>query len=61
MEGPVVIRYPRGSEEIDFGYKEIKNKKAQVLSIGSDVTIVAIGKYVSRAMHIKDELLKYSK
>ena len=58
MEGPVVIRYPRGSEEIDFGYKEIKNKKAQVLSIGSDVTIVAIGKYVSRAMHIKDELLK---
>lgn len=58
LNGPVVIRYPRGSEDIDFKYKEIKNNKAQILSKGKDVTIVAIGKYVSKAIKVKEELLK---
>lgn len=58
LNGPVVIRYPRGSEDFDFKYKEIKNNKAQILSKGKDVTIIAIGKYVSKAIKVKEELLK---
>ena len=56
---PILIRYPRGSEDISFGKtSEVEFGKAEVLSEGDDIVIVAIGKMVSRAIEVRDELLK---
>ena len=54
LKCPVVIRYPRGSEE-DTGIvitKELKLGKCEKIKTGKDVTIVAIGKMVSKALEI---------
>ena len=58
LNKPVVIRYPRGGEDnIDINTDlEIKNGKAEILKEGTDITIVAIGKMVSRAYRVADEL-----
>ena len=58
LNKPVVIRYPRGGEDnIDINTDlEIKNGKAEILKDGTDITIVAIGKMVSRAYRIADKL-----
>ncbi len=57
---PVVIRYPRGGEE-DYKF-ETENKielgKAELLKDGEDITIIAIGKMVARAMKIAEKLQK---
>lgn len=55
---PVAIRYPRGTES---KYKFKKSKKiefgkSEVLKEGNDLTIVAIGKMVSKAMEVSDRL-----
>ena len=57
---PVVIRYPRGGEE---NLPELKEKnlkleigKAETLKNGTDITIIAIGKMVARALEIAKEL-----
>ena len=54
LKSPVVIRYPRGGEsKIKFKtHAYISYKKADVLAKGSDVTIIAIGNQVSKAMSI---------
>ena len=59
LNSPVVIRYPRGGEgEIEFDKcEEIKLGMAEVLEEGDDLTIVAIGKMVERAVEVS-ELLK---
>ena len=54
---PVAIRYPRGGEgNIKFEKfekdEEIILGKAEVLKEGNDITIVAIGKMVTRAMEV---------
>lgn len=58
LNKPVVIRYSRGGEDnIDINTDlEIKNGKAEILKDGTDITIVAIGKMVSRAYRIADKL-----
>ena len=58
LNKPVVIRYPRGGEDnIDINTDlEIKNGKAEILKDGTDITIVAIGKMVSKAYRIADKL-----
>ena len=58
LNKPVVIRYPRGGEDnIDINTDlEIKNGKAEILKEGTDITIVAIGKMVSRAYRVADKL-----
>ena len=58
LNKPVVIRYPRGGEDnIDINTDlEIKNGKAEILKDGTDITIVAIGKMVSRAYRVADKL-----
>ncbi len=60
IKRPVVIRYPRGTEEKDISYKNNKAKveiaKAEVLKSGNDITIVAIGKMVARAMRVAEQL-----
>lgn len=59
--GPIVIRYPRGGEEGIYTFKETKKityGKAEILQEGNDVTILAIGKMVERAMWVSKELEK---
>ena len=59
IKKPVLLRYPRGSEEICFdACSEIEFGKAEVLEKGNDVTIIAIGKMVSTA---NNRRWKYSK
>ena len=60
LKKPVVIRYPRGGEDkYKFEkYEEIKNGKAEVLQEGKDLSIIAIGKTVARAMRVAEEIEK---
>jgi len=54
LKSPVVIRYPRGGEsKTKFKtHSFINYKKCEVLTKGNDVTIIAIGNQVSKAMSI---------
>lgn len=68
MNSPVAIRYPRGGESktklYDGSIKidtksdliEIENGKSEIIRQGKDLTIVAIGKMVSRAVEVADML-----
>lgn len=58
LKAPVVIRYPRGGEakEKFNTHSYIQYKKCETLTLGSDVTIVAIGNQVSKAMNIYRKL-----
>lgn len=60
LNKPVVIRYPRGGED---SYKiekqeKIELGKAEILKEGTDLSIIAIGKMVARAMKLADKLEK---
>ena len=58
LKRPVVIRYPRGGEK-DTGVintKDLKIGKCEKIKTGKDITIVAIGKMVSKAVEIANEL-----
>lgn len=57
---PIAVRYPRGGEsEYKFEKCEpIELGKAEVIKEGEDITIIAIGKMVSRAMEAVQELQK---
>lgn len=57
---PVVIRYPRGSEnEYKMEKQEkIEEGKAEILKEGNDLSIIAIGKMVARAMKVAEEIEK---
>ena len=57
---PIAIRYPRGTESsYQFNKsKKIEFGKSELLKEGKDLTIVAIGKMVSKAMEVKDLLSK---
>ena len=59
LNKPVAIRYPRGGEgTAKFkDTKEIELGKAEIVKKGTDITIVAIGKMVERALEVS-ELLK---
>ena len=60
FNGPMLIRYPRGGE----GKLKLKcNEKivlgeSELLKEGSDVTIIAIGKMVEKAVEVADEFSK---
>ncbi|MFR5507999.1 MAG: 1-deoxy-D-xylulose-5-phosphate synthase [Clostridia bacterium] len=65
LNKPVIIRYPRGGEEdykfqasTNSEYTKIEEGKAEILKEGKDISIIAIGKMVSRAMKIAEELEK---
>ena len=59
---PVVIRYPRGGEgkEKFEKHKEIKHGKAEIIKEGKDISILAIGKTVERAVEVAKMLEKES-
>ena len=59
LKRPVVIRYPRGgeSEKIKFDkHEKIISGKSEIIKEGQDITIVAIGKTVARAMEVANML-----
>lgn len=60
LKKPVVIRYPRGGENENKieKQKRIEYGKAEILKEGNDLTIVAIGKTVARAMKVAKEIEK---
>ena len=58
LNKPVVIRYPRGGEDENVKFEkheEIKLGKAEVLKEGQDVSIIAIGKRVAKAMQMAED------
>ncbi len=61
LKKSIVIRYPRGGEDkIKFrSHKTIKLGEAEILKEGKDLTIVAIGKMVSRALEVSNLLEAY--
>ena len=62
LKKPVLIRYPRGGEAMTFESSEkISLGKAEVLKEGNDLTIIAIGKMVARAIEVAEELSKIGK
>lgn len=60
LNKPVVIRYPRGGESKEKIKSEtdIEYGKSEILRHGKDITIIGIGKTVSKAMQIREELQK---
>ena len=60
LNKPVVIRYPRGGEDkiVFEKYQEIEQGKAEILKQGEDISIIAIGKTVSKAMEIAQDIKK---
>lgn len=63
LKKPVVIRYPRGGEdELKMENKEkLKEGKAEILKEGNNLTIIAIGKMVAKAMKVAKEIEKEQK
>lgn len=59
--GPIAIRYPRGGED-KIKFKENKGRiklgKAEIMRKGEDITIIAIGKTVAKAMKVAENLAK---
>ena len=60
FNGPILIRYPRGGEgKLKLKCNEkIVLGKSELLKEGSDVTIIAIGKMVEKAVEVADEFSK---
>ena len=64
LDSPVVIRYPRGGEAQDLTFdkhEKIELGKAEVLQEGTDLTIVAIGKMVAKAIKLARDYEKQGK
>ena len=61
LKKPAVIRYPRGGEVSDIKFKKhdlIIQGKAEMIQEGEDITIIAIGKMVARAMKMAEQFYK---
>lgn len=59
LKKPVVIRYPRGGEDASVKFEKhdkIKEGKAEIIQEGNDITIIAIGKMVAKAMKMAEKL-----
>lgn len=58
LNKPVVIRYPRGGEDEQIKFKvhkKLELGKSELIKQGKDVTIVAIGNKVSKALKIANK------
>ena len=60
LNKPVAIRYPRGGEgKIKFEKSEnLELGKAEIVKKGTDITIIAIGKMLERAVEVSKMLQK---
>ena len=62
LNKPVVIRYPRGGEEISFvKHTKLKVGKAEVLETGKDYSVITIGSKVSTGQQVVDKLRDMNK
>lgn len=63
LKRPVVIRYPRGGEgSIHFDIHEsLEKNTAEIIKTGEDISIIAIGKMVDRAVEVANILEKQEK
>ena len=53
LKKPVLLRYPRGGEQIAFErQEEIKLGKCEVLQKGKDVCLIGIGKFVAKVYQV---------
>jgi 1-deoxy-D-xylulose-5-phosphate synthase len=60
-EGPIALRYPRGSAlgvEIKDGFEKLEIGKSETLKTGGDVAILAVGNMVRFASQAATQLLK---
>ena len=55
-EGPVVIRYPRGSAASKKNVPELQTGKFEVVKEGKDIAVIAIGKAMSTAEKLCEKL-----
>ena len=61
LKRPVVIRYPRGGEDTKIKFQKhdkIKLGRAEIIKEGKEISIIAIGKTVARAMEVSNMLEK---
>ena len=58
LNKPVAIRYPKTSKEIKTKTTKIEYGKAEIITKGKNITIVAIGKMVNKALEVKEMLAK---
>ena len=61
LNKPVVIRYPRGGEDISIKFDKqdkIELGKAEILKEGKDISIIAIGNKVAKAIKMAEEYKK---
>ena len=59
LKKPVVIRYPRGEEEYCFNKcQNLKIGKAELIKEGKDLSLIGIGKTVSRLNKVAERLKK---
>lgn len=58
LQKPIVIRYPRGGEQKTKieNHKQLEYGKGEILQEGNDITIIAIGKEVAKALEIANKL-----
>lgn len=60
-DGPIALRYPRGSAqgvEINDGFEQIQIGTSEVLKKGKDIAILAVGNMVRFASQAADKLIK---
>lgn len=57
-KGPVAIRYPRGGSRITLSHQPLLLGKAEIISNGSDITLIAIGSMVETATVIESKMEK---
>ena len=53
MQGPVAVRYPRGSEG---EYKSVSQADTEILSYGDDITLIAYGTMINTTLAVADKL-----
>ena len=63
LKEPVIIRYPRGTQaKEEFKRHDIIEKgKAEILREGKDISIIAIGNMLEKAIQYANQLQKYQK
>ncbi len=58
MNTPVAIRYPRGNKQAEISHEKIEFAKSEIVSEGTDITIISEGQMLSEALCLKELLSK---
>lgn len=57
LKKPVLLRYPRGTEEICFEkHEKIDFGKCEIIQKGENITLIGIGKFVAKAYKVAEKL-----